>query len=109
MIDWIVKIWAILSSALNGKANNFEQVTVDATAGGVKLTANKYGTSKKASVTVETAQIRFRVDGGVPTTTVGHLADIGDEISLESNEDIVNFKAIRVSSTSALITVTYSN
>lgn len=99
---FISKIWG-------SRAGGFEQVTVDAAVGGKSLTAATYGNSQKASITVETAQIRFRTDGGVPTATVGHLADADDLIELESAEDIANFRAIRTGATSAVISVTYSN
>jgi len=85
----------------------FEQVTVDNTAGGKGLTAATYDASKRAVITVETAQIRYRADGGAPTTTVGHIADIGDTIELESASEIANFKAIRTGANSGLISVSY--
>ena len=98
----VSKIWG-------GRAGNFEQITVDNTAGGKALTAAKYSGASKALITVETAQIRFRVDGGAPTSTVGHVADIDDQIELDSVEDIANFRAIRTGTTSATISVTYSD
>ena len=99
---YISKIWG-------SKADGFEQLTIDATVGGIALTAATYGNAPKAVITVETAQIRFRIDGGVPTATVGHIADIGDQIELSSVEDIANFRAIRTGSVSAVISATYSN
>ena len=85
----------------------FEQVTIDNTVGGKGLTVATYDASKKAIISVETAQIRYRVDGGAPTTTIGHVADIGDTIELESAEELVNFKAIRTGLSSGLISVSY--
>jgi hypothetical protein len=99
--SYISKIWG-------SKAFDFEQITIDATAGGKALTATTYDNATKALITVETAQIRFRVDGEAPTETVGHIADIGDKIELDSAEDIANFHAIRAGATSAVISVTYS-
>ena len=99
---YVSKIWG-------SKADGFEQITIDATVGGKALTAATYGNAPKAIITIETAQIRFRVDGGAPTATIGHIADIGDQIELNSVEDIANFKAIRTGSVSAVISVTYSN
>ena len=107
--DDVVNVADILSSSLSGKAKNFEQLTIDNTVGGKSLTENKYGWSTKSYITVEMAQIRFRVDGGTPTASVGHVADISDTITLDSREDIVNFKAIRTGTVSAVINVTYSN
>ena len=91
------------------KAAEFETVTIDNTAGGVALTAAKYVTCIKALISVETAQIRFTVDGTAPTTTVGHILNSGDVLSLTSNEDIAAFKAIRTGTSSGTIQVTYSN
>ena len=85
----------------------FESVTVDDTAD--ILTAATYGTSKRALLTVETAQIRFRLDGTAPTSSVGHIANAGDQIVLASNGDIANFKAIRTTSTSATLRCSYSS
>ena len=96
--------------AISGSiAQEFEQITIDATSGGIGLTSEKYGTKKKVVIQVESAPIRFRFDGGAPTATVGYLAYIGSIIELESNEDIANFKAIRSSDVNAKITCTYSN
>ena len=90
------------------KATEYESITVDNTVGGKTCTTAKVGTSTKAFITVETAQIRFTVDGAAPTTTVGHLANEGDIIELDSAEDIAAFRAIRTGSVSATIHCTYS-
>jgi len=98
--------------ALNSEAFDFEQVTVDNTAGGVALTAETYEGATRAFITIEGTdgiQIRYRMDGGAPTTTVGHLAYVGDVLMLESVSDIANFRAIRTADTSVTLSVTYSN
>lgn len=95
-------------SLVGSLANEFEQITVDNTVGGKALTSAKYGTCKKANISVETAPIRFTIDGTAPTTSVGHLLDVGDLLELDSNEDIAAFKAIRTTGTSATISCTYS-
>ena len=89
-------------------ASEYESLTIDNTAGGIALTAAKYGTCRKAFITVETAQIRYTYDGTPPTTTVGHLANAYDIIDLTSAEDIAAFRAIRVGSVSGTIHCTYS-
>ena len=91
-------------TGLNAKA--YESVTVDNTAGGKPLT--KYGRNQYALISVETAQIRFTVDGTAPTTTVGHVLNAGDILELDSLEDMKSFRAIRTGATSAVIHVTYS-
>lgn len=71
------------------------------------LTGATYGTRRYAEITVETAEIRFTTDGTAPTATVGHKVGPGYVIELDSSEDIVAFRAIRVGSTSAVIQATY--
>ena len=90
------------------KASEYEAITVDNTVGGKACTTAKVGTSTKAFITVETAQIRFTIDGTAPTTTVGHLLNIGDILELDSAEDIAAFRAIRTGATSGVIHCTYS-
>ncbi|WP_368294239.1 hypothetical protein [Dehalobacter sp. TBBPA1] len=95
-------------SIIGSYANQFEQLTIDATAGGISLTFGTYGTNTNAYITVEGADIRFRVDGGAPTVTLGLLVKDGGIIKLDSLSDIQNFKAIRTSTTSATINCSYS-
>ncbi|MFA5143991.1 MAG: hypothetical protein WC522_07510 [Candidatus Omnitrophota bacterium] len=88
----------------------FEEVTVDDT---VKvLTASIYAPAQgrqasRAMITVEGGNIRYRVDGGNPTSASGHLATEGDIFALESIYEIKNFKATRVSTASGKLVVSY--
>lgn len=86
-----------------------EKKTVDNTAGGIALTGGTYGTARYALITVETAEIRFTVDGTPPTTSTGHIASAPDVIELESNEEIAAFRAIRTGTTSASIYASYKD
>ena len=52
--------------------------------------------SQKAMISVEVDSIRYRVDGGLPTTTQGFLVNNGDIIELQGYNDIQLFRAIRV-------------
>jgi len=90
------------------EATAFEQVTVDNTAGGTILTVLTYVTNTKANISVEGNNIRFRIDGGIPTALIGHLAVDGSLIELNSNSDIANFKGIAIDATNAILTCTYS-
>lgn len=95
-----------------------EAITVDNTSGGKSLTASNYRQTlignnvvqnrdaERALITVETDQIRWTYDGTAPTSTVGHLAEAGDAIELLGYENIVKFRAIRVTN-NATIRVTY--
>ena len=95
-------------------AFNFETITISTTA--KSLTASKYTKSsgetfteyaRKALITVEDAQLRFRFDGGTPTASVGHLLTQKDSITLIGAYNIKNFKAIRKGSSDSKISVTY--
>lgn len=85
----------------------FEQLTIDATSGGIALTSGTYGTARYAEITVNTAPIRFTCDGTPPTSSVGHIVSPNDVITLDSNEDIAAFRAIRQGAISGEISVTY--
>lgn len=82
-----------------------ERLTVDATAGGVSLTvpAGAIG----ATLRLETAQIRFTLDGSAPTSAVGRLLEVGEVIELESQDEINAFLAIRTGSNSGVLDVEY--
>lgn len=99
----------IIANLLNIFA--FETITVAGTA--VELTESTYTDSngkvaKKALITVESAQLRWRADGTAPTSSVGHALNPYDSLILIGSENIRNFKSIRVGSTSAKISVSYS-
>ena len=84
---------------------DYESVTVAASA--VGLTSGTYDDATRAEITLETAQIRFRVDGTNPTSGEGHLVEVGDVIRLTSAAQIANFKAIRTGATSGVLKATY--
>lgn len=103
---------AAIGSVPQGSAYDFEQVTIDNTAGGVGLTASKYApagplTASRAMITLTTAQIRFTLDATAPTATAGLVMDIGDVLEIDSANDIKNFKAIRTGASSGVIDVQY--
>ena len=79
----------------------YEDLTVGATA--VGFTSATYGAADYASVYVESGPIRFRLDGGTPTASVGDTLEQGDRIVLESQEEVSRFRAIRRDSISATL------
>lgn len=90
-------------------------LTVDNTAGGVGVAsvASAAPTNSQISQStlcemgpLEGAQIRYTIDGTAPTTSVGHLLEIGERLVLESHEEIQKFKAIRTGSTSGTLPTT---
>ena len=89
-----------------------EEITIDATVGGVGLTAATYamtgwGNAQKAVIQVLDASIRIKTDGGAPTSSTGFAESPGNSFELETEAEIVNFKAIRASGSDAKIIVTY--
>lgn len=93
------------------KARATERVT--ATTASVGFTAAKYDAAttflgsdtnfkvlraEEVVITVETADLRWTVDGTTPTTTLvsglGHLASAGDVLTITGYENIKNFRAI---------------
>jgi hypothetical protein len=60
-----------------------------------------------AYCTLETAQIRFRLDGTAPTSAEGHILNVNDVLELKSCIEMVNFKAIRTGGTSGVLKCTY--
>jgi hypothetical protein len=88
------------------EASAYETKTVADSA--VGLTSGTYGDATKAEMTLESSQIRVRKDGTAPSSSEGHLVEIGDIIILESAADIANFKAIRTGTDSGVLKVSYS-
>ena len=92
---------------------NHEELTIDATVGGIPLTAAKYaasggwGSAQKALVQVLNAAIRVRHDGTAPTSTTGFAESPGSSFMLENEAEILNFRAIRSTSSSGKIIVDY--
>jgi len=62
---------------------------------------------KLAVVKVAGGQIRYWCNGDTPTASVGMLCEVGDEIEIVGKDNIQNFKAIRVSSTDATLSIQY--
>ena len=89
----------------------FETITVAATAIGLTTSTtylNSTPKPKKVFITVESAQLRYRIDGVAdPTSTVGHVMVPTQSLTLEGYSQLNNFKAIRTGSTSATLQVTY--
>ena len=83
----------------------YEDLTVAATA--VGFTAATYGGASYASVLVQGGPIRFRLDGGTPTASVGDTLEINDRIELQGIEEVVRFRAIRRDGTSATLRVNF--
>ncbi len=83
----------------------YESVTVADSATG--LTPATYASATCAEMTLETAQIRMQVDGTNPTSSEGHLVEVGDTITLTSAAQIAGIKGIRTGAVSGVLKVTY--
>lgn len=100
-----------LSVPLAAAFYDFEQITVDNTAAGVKLTVAKVAVAfVYVSCRVRTAEISFlTVDPAktAVTSSVGQLAEPGDVIVISGREEALNLRLIRTGTTSGQIDCTY--
>lgn len=75
--------------------NAYEAITISTVS--VGFTAGTVGANNThAAVTVETDQVRYRVDGTAPTSSEGHLLESGDTLLLDSQDQLQNVRFIRV-------------
>jgi len=91
------------------KAYDHESLTVTnavKTLTSAKLNVSGYEKAVRVYITVEGDSIRYRLDGGDPSSTVGHLAYTGEAIEIEGKTNLERFKTIRVT-TDATLHVTY--
>jgi len=93
-------------AVLGSTYDAYESISVSSTA--VILTVATYGPRPYAFITVETAPIRFRLEGTAPTATEGHLAEPGDVIHLRNHDQLQDFQAIRTGA-DAVIKCSYGN
>lgn len=66
-----------------------------------------YGICNNAVINVENGNIRYRVDGGNPSATEGHMVRNGQVFYLSSSEDIQNFKVVRTGPDNATLHITF--
>jgi hypothetical protein len=88
-----------------------ESLTISNSA--VGLTSTNYVASgnlrkvDKVVCTLESAQIRFWVDGSTPTATVGHILNPGETLTLENYDEVRKFLAIRTGTVDATLRATF--
>ena len=86
----------------------YESIAVaDAAISLTSATYDQVGYNIQAFITLETAQVRWRIDGGDPTSSEGHLLEAGQNLALQDSQAVKNFRAIRTGATSGVIKVTY--
>lgn len=83
----------------------YEDLTVAGSAVGfTAATYTRNGTvARTARAYVEVAAIRFRVDGGTPSATVGEPVEVGGVIELNSPDQVSSFRAFRRDGVSATL------
>lgn len=83
----------------------YEDLSVTTTATGG--TAATYLGADYAHVVVEGAPVRFRLDAGTPTSSVGTKLNVGDAIELQGADEVKRFKAISGDGATATLRVQY--
>lgn len=61
----------------------------------------------RAILTIENAQLRYRMDGENPTSSVGHILNVMDTLTIIGNQNMLNFRAIRTGTNNSKISVSY--
>ena len=87
--------------------DTYESIAVTGTA--VGLTASEITGHDLAHMSLEAGQIRYRLDGVAPTSSEGHILEIGDNLDLEGANVLANFKAIRTGSDSGVLKCSYGS
>jgi hypothetical protein len=75
-------------------ATDFESITVSTVAKTITSTLIDQHPDF-GLVTVESAPVRFRLDGTAPTAAVGHVLEVGDVLELRGMGELSKFQAIR--------------
>jgi hypothetical protein len=106
----VVVLLAFVASVTGHAAvfRTYAQVTIDNTSGGVALPATLIKPAGQQQMNhcqlrLETAEIRFRVDDGAPTTTVGVPMEPLEVVQLDSAVEIGAFRAIRTGAASGVL------
>ena len=92
-------------------ANQDESITVADTAigftEGLLRSEDDSTRCDRVFMTLETGQVRFRTTSDDPTSTEGHLMNVGDTLELNDHQSITDFLAIRTGATSGVLKVTF--
>lgn len=82
-----------------------EQITVGATAVGftaLKITPAGQPQAQTAVCRLETAEVRYTIDGTTVTASVGTLLEVGDILTVQGHDVMARFQAIRTGSSGQL-------
>jgi hypothetical protein len=101
----------VMAASAEASFFDFNQITIDNTAGGIALTASKITPFLSyVQCRVRTAEISYAYAGPAKVTvssSVGTLAEPGEFINITSVEMAQNFRAIRTGSTSGQLDCHY--
>lgn len=88
----------------NPRVVAYAAITIADTAGSIITlgSVTKTGAMKSFAGTLETAQVRARGDGTVPTTSEGQVVEVGTNVYLSENE-LENMQFIRTGATSGVL------
>ena len=93
---------------------DYEEITVSVTVVGcsstkIMPTTGPYArmAARAALVSSENGDLRFRIDGGLPSVSSGHYLTSGDTLVLTGTQAIQQFLGIRCGDTDAVLRVTY--
>ena len=93
---------------------DYEEVTVGVSAVGfssakITPTTGPYArmSARAVLVTSENGDIRFRIDSGLPTASLGHYFTDGDTVVITGTQAIQQFRGIRCGDTNGVLRVTY--
>lgn len=87
------------------KPKGLQNLTVDATTGGVGLTVP--AGAVRAVLTVEAQPLRWSDNGTAPTSSVGVLELAGSRFELYGKASLLAFKAIRSTGSSSALGISY--
>lgn len=107
-------IVALLLAGLLGHAlsfSAFEQITVDNTVKrftAALITPSGRAQATQATCRLETAEIRFTIDGTTPTAAIGMPWEALEEKTFNGHDVLLTFQAIRTGAVSGQLDCTYS-
>lgn len=110
---WLALALALFTATLAAASyTKFEAVTVAAASTGFTAANINAGSghpaATQATCRLETAEIRYTVDGTTPSAAVGTLLEIGDTLALFGNDTLNNFRGFRTGGSSGVLDCTYA-